>query len=327
MARWVSNPLGANAPPESKLTDEWDLPGPAKAHMTHLNSALKDNSDVLIHCDAEEDYGIVGQGNWQGYYVGIAYCPFCGSELPTDGRVVGKVMAEFAGHFSDFDDRGLGLDGFSVGDYDLSNYADEAGLNIEGMSLIEALIRLQGYRDEIGGRYLGSKGRAELDFDKEWPPKELAAIAQFCAEHGPTKPDLALSRLLERAEQPAVWALALLDLAASEIPGLHNIYFEQRPDGDAGIVIETKGLKTMREIIAIGAQVRSLGKLMRRIPDDQPDVDPYESELKVQTDLYRKLQNIAGYLTSESDVEEGILRYRVQSYYREDVLRFLQGRP
>jgi hypothetical protein len=83
----------------------------------------------------------------------------------------------------------------------------------------------------------------------------------------------------------------------------------------------------MREIIAIGAQVRSLGKLMRRIPDDQPDVDPYESELKVQTDLYRKLQNIAGYLTSESDVEEGILRYRVQSYYREDVLRFLQGRP
>jgi hypothetical protein len=327
MQRWVSDPRGANAPPRTMPFEEYDMPSDtSKETTTSINTALEDDAYALIHCDQYDDWGIMARGNFRGCYVGINYCPFCGEGLGTNAKLEGVLIHEFDERYISFDERPMTMEQV-LRDYGIPFVAEQAGIEdefTEDMSDIEVVIRVQGkYRGP--SRYADYPGPLELDFDKAWSPKELAGIAQYCAEHGRANPAVALWKLLCMAEGPAVWALALLDLEAKDIPGLLHIDFDRRADNEPIVVIEAGSLRHKRELNKIGDE---LLRINANIKGYDTTAGEKVSDMGYSEDAKRfaKLAKHVGFLAEESDLEEGVLHYRLAPYYREDVDRFLQER-
>jgi hypothetical protein len=331
MARWVAHPLGTNAPRQTKFTTEMDLEKTTEA-VTSINESIENNEHILVIRDNYGDYGLLLQGSLSGWnHVGIAFCPWCGEGLETGDEAVGKLLVDFNGRFSQFDDREMTFDRFPTGGHgwyprDVINLAITE--KIEGVTvetpLIEALIRLQGWMDTDPGYrpYAPEEGRYVFDFDKEWPPKDLAAVADYCSQHK-DNPDLALWKLLARAEQPAVWALALLDLAAKDIPGLDNITFDVH-NTEPLIVIECRSIRYWQEASAFTTESQiKLGALFGKDWSTGEPV-PYKDEIDKEAKDFNVLAKTHGYDAKLSDPEKGKLIFSIPIAYRDDVLTYLR---
>ena len=148
-------------------------------------------------------------------------------------------------------------------------------------------------------------------WDTRWRPEKLADIVTYCAEHGATNPNVALYTLLKKVNQPALWALAILDIEANFIPQLHDMYFtyQDMQKNKAIIVIQAVvgegGKAEMAELIKQGQQAASQLAGYDITAGEPTDIEKHFGG-KENTEKMRKLH---GYLDDFDHPNDG--QYRI----------------
>lgn len=297
MAYWIAHPMGANASPKTTT-------------VARLNEAPFDqNSRAAIFRSTMGEIGIIASKLGGHELIPINFCPWCGTDLQSSNP---KPLTEVFMPWTD--DVDYAFDERMSFEEQLEAWGPEAlcqehGLP-EGTPPIEVFIRLN--KKQAGG----------IDFDT-WNPRALAHVLDFCSLSGTST----LVGLLMTSKQPAVWALAMMDVDTATLPALHDVFFSESEHGPV-IAIECvlgTGEQSRRDAVdAVLVEGRETTSKMKGYDITAgEEVKPFYVTTESERASLRKLANYVAEFDEPSNPKHRIFHYLVPDHHKDDVASFL----